>query len=294
MPTLLWKKTDKKLLADVRALNVVGAIWSTGSPIIQAYRSRLLELQNNRCAYCLTPIESTANGFVELDHILPKQSSGKNVQRRSSNAFKDRRVTNGHSKFTFEPKNLVVTCRACNSAKQSFDPHADRQVTLNHYPNGKNIDQIIIWYHPHFHYYGAHIIRNKEWTYSKVSDQGDYTIRACKLHLPKEIQKRFQLRADVALDHSPNVTVAINSLATSILQNRIGMTHAVFALHDRCNLSSDQATALLKIWVEHVSKQTYETLTKANQALQSVALVWEAKESFENSTDQLCQISNAL
>jgi 5-methylcytosine-specific restriction endonuclease McrA len=288
MAHIVWTEADAPLIESVRALKNLKIEWSTQNEIIKNYRARLLVLQNYRCAYCQSPIESTANGYLELDHILPKLPSGSLVSRIQSNEFDDRRVTNGYKYFTFEPKNLVIACKACNSAKGTFDACSDRSKRIRRYPTGKSITRLVTWFHPHFHDYDEHIILNENWTYThNDSPHGDYTIRACKLHLPEELEKRFQVRANVSLEHSPNIRVALYSMATSVYQHRYGREQAVTTLVERCALSPEEATDLLDAWILHVSTPSIEDFDKANKALLSVAIIWESKKVFDTSANEL-------
>jgi hypothetical protein len=291
MVPIRWAEADKKLLENVRSLQISETQWSTAHQAIIDLRTRLLKLQKSRCAYCQGPIESTANGFIELDHILPKAQNGKDIVRMQSDEFKDRLVTPGYSCFMYEPQNLVVTCRACNSAKNSFDPLRLRSTPIGTYPTSDDVENLIKWYHPHFQSYESHITRNPDWTFKKESDEGDFTIRACKLHIPEQLNKRFQARADASLEHSPSVRIAINALATSISQNRYGLRQGIVALVDRCNITESMAETLILAWKLHVETGTHESLSKANKALQGIAISWEGSASFDASAKALCKIS---
>jgi 5-methylcytosine-specific restriction endonuclease McrA len=287
MPAIRLTKSDLKLLQEVQALKKTEKEWSTKPDAIRRFRARLLELQENRCAYCQGTIESIATGYIELDHIIPKAPNGERKDRLVSNDFSDRNVTTGYPEFTFEPKNLVVTCKACNASKNSFDPITNRSQPIGKYPNKRNIKEKITWYHPHFHNYSEHIERTPEWTFSHITAFGDYTIKACKLDIPNELEKRFQARADASLTHSKTVRIAINSLATSVLQDRYGREQAITALHSRCQLTRRQAGDLLDAWIRHVDEGSWQSLEKANQALIGVAIIWEGKEKFDSASAEL-------
>lgn len=291
MTGLHWAKEDEELLDKVRELQGSEKEWSTKHQVIIDLRARLLELQKSRCAYCQGPIESTANGFVELDHILPKKQNGKEPERIKSDDFENRLVTFGYAQFMYEPLNLVVTCRACNSSKNSFDPLRIRTNSINSYPDENDALSIIQWYHPHFHIYEKHIKRTRHWTFEKESEEGDYTIRACKLDIPEQLNKRFQARADASLTHSPTIRVAINALATSILQERYGLYQGIAALVERCKLTEPIAKNLIETWISHVKTGTPRSLSKANEALQMAAISWEGSESFDLSAEELSKIS---
>jgi 5-methylcytosine-specific restriction endonuclease McrA len=294
MALLRWNKSDEELLARVRVLQVSKTTWSTSHQEIIDFRERLLKLQKNRCAYCQATIESTANGFVELDHILPKAPNGKDADRMNSEIFEDRLVTPGYAQFMYEPQNLVVTCRACNTSKNSFDPLILRKNSIKEYPDENNVGSVIQWFHPHFHEYEKHITRTPDWTFEHESPEGDFTIRACKLHIPEQLTKRFQARADANLEHSPSVRIAIVGLATSILQSKYGIEQGVRALVKRCKLNESVARNLINAFIELVRSGTPESLSKSNQALQSVAIIWEGEDAFNASAQALTRISKIV
>lgn len=290
MSPIRWEEADAVLLGKVRALQTTHKKWSTAHQEIIDFRERLLIIQNYRCAYCQGTIESTANGYVELDHVLPKAPNGNKADRMDSDNFEDRLVTRGYAQFMYEPLNLVITCRACNSAKNSFDPLSNRKKLIDNYPSEENATRDIQWYHPHFHEYEKHITRTPEWTFVEESPQGDFTIRACKLHIPEQLNKRFQARAAASLVHSPNIRIAIIALATSIVQKRYGIEQGVHALVQRCQLTNLEARELIDAWMNHVQSDSPEVYLKANQALQSVAIIWEGKVSFDASSNELVNI----
>ena len=266
---LRWTKADIKLISSVRNLKLVHAEWKTDIQEIISYRARLLELQNSRCAYCLGPIESNANGHLELDHILPKLARGTDPKKMVSNLFDDRWVTKGYANFTYEPKNLVIACRACNTAKGTFDPLKERAVDITKYPTGATVNKLITWYHPHFHEYARHIERTPEWTFLKCSDEGDFTIRACKLDILAELDKRFRARAVANMNHSPTVKDALYAIVSSIRSQRYGVEQAIFALQESCQLSRSEAKQLLECWINHVTSNDSIFFNKAIEALRT-------------------------
>lgn len=294
MGQLKWKKQDHQLLANVRNLKKSKTEWSTQYQEIRDYRKRLLELQDMRCVYCLAPIESLGSGYVELDHILPQKSNGERPDRMVSGLFEDRRVTPGYSHFIFEPSNLVVSCSACNTAKGTFDPCSDRKNGLVSYPNAKTAEKLITWYNPHFHEYAEHIEKTPYWTFEQRSTQGDFTIRACKLHLPDELEKRFQARADVNLSHAPTLRIALYGLASSIHLGRYGLEQAILALIGPCQLTRTEAKQLLDIWIIHVNSPNPEDHARANAALRNVAIIWEGRSGFDEAAEQLKLVAQAV
>ena len=111
--------------------------------------------QNHRCAYCNYMVPTNHNALWDAEHIISK---AKNPE------------------FLFEPRNLAISCRDCNTAKD------EQEVRVN--PGKKtfpdNSDDYLI-VHPHFDEYEKHI----RW-YGSIcapynSDKGKNTIVMCNL-----------------------------------------------------------------------------------------------------------------
>jgi len=149
-------------------------------PAKKALRKALFIAQGNRCVYCQRRIKDML-GHSELDHILPKEKFG-NVGRWTSNARPDRKNTAGYADFTFEPFNLVLTCKPCNTAKGTYDCRSDRSVGPS--PAYVVADvQYYEWVHPFVHTYDHHITLLKDLIYRPAngSIKGDAVITACSL-----------------------------------------------------------------------------------------------------------------
>lgn len=126
-------------------------------------KKRLRARQSNRCCYCRRVLLFN-RGLVEIEHIIDKGSK-----------------TSRYSRFTFEPKNLALSCKDCNNNK-------GRKPVLktplgNAAPYPKQIGAYI-WVHPHMHNYSDHILIHTGWIYEarNGSPEGLKLIQNCMLH----------------------------------------------------------------------------------------------------------------
>lgn len=125
-------------------------------------RQYLRYLQHNKCCYCKQEL-GFDNQQVDIEHIVPKEK---------------------HKQFGFVPKNLALSCHACNSCKTDTEVLEDDSV--NEYPDNINAFKII---HPYHDEYGKNIIVNYP-VYVSLTDKGDFTIKTCHLNRLAEVEKR--------------------------------------------------------------------------------------------------------
>lgn len=259
-------------LANVRAIPP-DTKWAASIPAVSALRDELMAFQNRRCAYCQGPIETEANGYRELEHILPKSSDG-DQDKAYSTAFADRGATAGYKRFKFEPLNLVLICKQCNSSKGTFDPFKPRDTFYPiQYPNDTDFE----WFHPHYHRYEQHIFRTPEWTFIHLTTQGDFTIRACKLDNPEQLSKRFLARAKANVMHSTSLRDALHLVCSSINAKYYGINQAASALNQKCNLPKEEAQALIELWMESMNSDNLDVIAKARGALANFSALWPAE-----------------
>lgn len=272
--TLRGCKFDADNLAKVRDIPS-STKWAASIPAVSALRDELMDFQNRRCAYCQGPIETEANGYRELEHVLPKSSDG-DQGRAYSTAFEDRGTTAGYKRFKFEPLNLVLICKQCNTSKGTFDPFKPRDTI---YPIQYPSDEDFEWFHPHYHRYDEHIFRTPEWTFIHKSTQGDFTIRACKLDNPEQLNKRFLARAKANIVHSDSLRDALNLVCSSIRAKYYGTKQAADVLNQHCNLPQEEAEALIQIWTESMDSDNPNVIAKARGALANFSALWPAKKT---------------
>lgn len=167
-------------------------------------KAALLENQKGQCAYCRRRIKNEL-GHVEIDHILPKSAKG-DIARSASNNEVDRFCTQGYPQFTFEGKNLILTCKRCNNKKGSYDSRRNRSTAadLNYSLNSNNY----LWVHPYIDKYSEHISIHEGLLYKNPSKskKGDALMRICKLD---EIAATEVLARDLSSKSSANYIKAI-------------------------------------------------------------------------------------
>ncbi|OMO32248.1 hypothetical protein BH582_10885 [Vibrio sp. 10N.222.47.A9] len=122
--------------------------------------------QNNNCCYCKWKLGYDIKN-VDIEHIIPKSK---------------------YSEFTFNPKNLALSCPGCNTSKSSNNV---LHKPIKRYPrSGSNI--MII--HPHFDDYEQCIEIHDGAIYEAIDDDGKGcdTIKICKLHRMKKVLKNMK------------------------------------------------------------------------------------------------------
>ena len=243
--------------------------WDTGLAPVLELRRRLLEAQRFRCAYCQVTIAGDQGGLRELDHVLPKEMSGKcDIRKCMSSHFSDRRHTLGYPEFRYMWKNLVVTCKQCNTNKGSFDPLFIRPYWSGEYPDTA---LQFLWVHPHFHSYSDHVHITDKWLYVARSYEGDTLIRVCKLDKSEVLARRKLVDACAAQVESLRAFMhAVSGRYTEVNPDR-----CVEVLVDKYGVPAGAATELVDAWFTHASKVSVESLAKAialTERLETAAL----------------------
>ncbi|WP_338376472.1 HNH endonuclease [uncultured Flavobacterium sp.] len=126
--------------------------------------------QNNTCCYCKYPL-----GFdikqVDIEHIIPKSE---------------------YEQFTFETRNLALSCPACNT-KKSTKPVLYNAV-VNYPTNGANF--III--HAHYDNYTNHIDIINNCVFVAKSTKGSETITFCELFRLSTVEQRAKAYQNIS------------------------------------------------------------------------------------------------
>ncbi|WP_122518567.1 HNH endonuclease [Pseudomonas viridiflava] len=264
--SLAFAASDDNLLRSVRAHN--GKAWSTNGDVINL-RTTLLTLQNYRCAYCQSFIELDELGHRELDHILPKSPTKECTEVKGrSNAFIDRRHTFGYSEFTFEPYNLIISCKPCNAFKGSFDPLLDRTKAdpFVEYPH----HDALLWFYPYKHSYSDHILRSEDWLYSGRTPQGEAVIKACGLDKVEVLTTRFANRAMIRAKQAGDLRTAVSALAADVRIGKYSIDHANAALIAALNTSEENSQALLQLQLSSLEGAGIEVLVKIEELFSTV------------------------
>lgn len=114
-----------------------------------------LKIQDYTCPYCKQKNSVKHNAAWDTEHIIPKSS---------------------HPKLMFEPINLCVSCKDCNTEKNDKNVLKNRsRKTLSI----KNADYIII--HPHLDPYDEHIKIIDGYYFIPTTEKGRRTIETCGL-----------------------------------------------------------------------------------------------------------------
>ena len=226
-------------------------------------------MQDHRCVYCQSSIDADSNGHRELEHILPKSASD-DISNAYSNDFQHRRSTNGYPDFTFEPLNLCLSCKVCNPKKGTFDPLIDRTIAHANYP-GKGS---YLWVHPHFDVYAAHIQINENFTFTKITNEGDAVIKICGLDDARLLAERFlsRARATTSRNRKSSISRTVNAIATDIDQKKYGVQQGAEAFVEKFpQVDVATATDLLTVWVQHLEAlENVQLMEKAILAVQVV------------------------
>ncbi|HDS1747800.1 MULTISPECIES: HNH endonuclease domain-containing protein [Pseudomonas] len=282
-----FSENDDALLEAVRSHK--GKAWSAKDEVI-AYRKRLLDLQNYRCAYCQGVIDLDEVGHRELDHILPKSTTKDcTVDKGRSNDDKHRQHTFGYPQFTFEPLNLIVTCKICNAFKKSHDPLLDRSLAYDNddYPPPGSI----LWFYPYSHRYSDHISRTENWTYKRLSHQGEAVIRVCKLDKAEVLASRFAIRALIQAKRSKNARTAFTSLAAHVHDEVCSIEQAVDALAGTLDIGEEICEQLIKLWISYLSGGGVRHVEKFESVLAAILFdeslcIDEAAEPFARAAEE--------
>ncbi|WP_324056834.1 HNH endonuclease family protein [Aeromonas caviae] len=130
-------------------------------------KEQLLILQNNHCAYCGVNFHLTTNSKIHRDHVLPKN-------------------TDRYRKFTFESKNIVLSCDICNG----LDTKKDNDYATNYNDNYELINTSIV--HPHLDNIEEHVFLDNTFEAVVVNNsaKGVETIREFKLNSERNLVSR--------------------------------------------------------------------------------------------------------
>ncbi|HBQ5098704.1 HNH endonuclease [Klebsiella variicola] len=150
---------DHKSIWNVTAGKIIG--------VKKEIRQHYLRYQKNLCAYCRTEVLHDHGLYWDIEHIIPKDK---------------------YAIFLFEPRNLTLSCRHCNSKKSNKEVFNRRvyktkgyPFKIRDYPVGGDFFSII---HPHYDKYSNHIemyIYESRIIYEPKSDKGRNTYAMCNL-----------------------------------------------------------------------------------------------------------------
>ncbi len=155
----------------------------------QCLKSDLRKVQLGRCCYCRRMLPDSMATHIE--HIVEKSV---------------------HPEFTFEIRNLALSCVTCNSRKNAHflrlcgalskraSKKATSKVAVRRCPTLSAsiptrspfpvVPSAYRWVHPHFDQYSAHITVQRGWFFSAVSGKGFRTVRGLELNALAQLERR--------------------------------------------------------------------------------------------------------
>ena len=177
------------LPADLLHLSFVGLKWESGSNCVKDFKAfikpALRASQKGHCCYCRRQLSDDI--AVDIEHYIEKSVV---------------------PQLTFEIQNLALSCKTCNSNKNSTFQRLSSRIkrdkvkkgssnTTNQSPAIGKYDysvgvnaQNYRWVHPHFHIYSQHIKIHCGWIYEGKSKLGIKTIKGLELNKIGQIEQR--------------------------------------------------------------------------------------------------------
>ncbi len=129
-------------------------------------RDNLRPKQNNKCCYCKRELGYDIKE-VDIEHIIPKSE---------------------YSDFTFEPKNLALSCPACNT-KKGEKKILNRKIVR--YPvHSKNCTIN----HAHYDDYSKNILIHDGCVFEALTTKGSHTITVCELFRLKIVENKAKVK----------------------------------------------------------------------------------------------------
>lgn len=160
MKAIAYSVPDQAIVDAFNALPAVDKLpsfWSDDQTkmVRDSIKDHYITEQDHRCCYCRQQVLSKNKGDWQGDHVIARDS---------------------HAQFMFEPTNLAICCRGCNSAKSNKNvlKNAKRKT----FPF-KSTDYLIV--HPHFDEYDNHIRWFGRVCAPRNSIKGAKTIEICGL-----------------------------------------------------------------------------------------------------------------
>lgn len=172
---------------------LAGLDWdsSVGKAIIKKFKDglkkSLFDIQGGVCCFCRRALyDDYAN---HLEHFLEKKI---------------------YPEFTFEIRNLALSCGTCNSNKEKnfkrFNKTYKKIYSISLGAGARHVPALhgqlppgsgfpvtpssFRWVSPHFHQYSQHIILKRGWVFTGLTPQGRRTISGCELNDVAVLEER--------------------------------------------------------------------------------------------------------
>ena len=153
-------------------------------------RDHLRPEQGNKCCYCKRELGYDIKD-VDIEHIIPKSK---------------------YPKFTFEPKNLALSCPGCNTIKGD-DEVLKKKIVF--YPKHSKNTLII---HAHYDEYDKHIEIHEGLLFEAITKKGSHTITTCELFRLKKALKKAKEQKQNANKSSQLVAAAMKADADELVE----------------------------------------------------------------------------
>lgn len=149
-------------------------------------KPELRRRQSDRCCYCRRILRFD-KGPVEIEHIVNKARNGENAH------------------FTFEPRNLALSCKDCNNGKGQKKVLRVKLAARGPYPTAA---ASFLWVHPYLHSYSDHILIHEAWVYEAKggSPEGAAVITKCNL---AELWDKERLNRQALIESAENLPAAL-------------------------------------------------------------------------------------
>lgn len=160
-PQVQYSETSKEFVASFHELSEKkGSFWDGDEKALTEIKKEIkdhyLHVQSYRCAYCRQRMVVKHNGMWDTEHIVNKDE---------------------FPSFMFEPRNLCVSCKDCNTHKGKKGVLKNKKRKT--YPGSAND---YTFCHPHYHAYSDHVRIIKEaMLYLPITDEGREMIEICGL-----------------------------------------------------------------------------------------------------------------
>ncbi|MEQ8237932.1 MAG: HNH endonuclease [Cyclobacteriaceae bacterium] len=151
-------------------------------------RDALRPEQGNKCCYCKKVLGHDIKE-VDIEHIISKAT---------------------YPKFTFESKNLALSCPACNTIKGD-KPVLSKKI-VRHPSHSKNHTIV----HAHYDDYSLHIKIHDGCVFEPLTKKGSHTITTCELFRLKLVEKKAKASLSKKSEESELINLIMNASPTEL------------------------------------------------------------------------------
>ncbi|MCD0480812.1 HNH endonuclease [Chryseobacterium sp. LC2016-29] len=146
-------------------------------------RDYLRPKQANKCCYCKRELGYDIKD-VDIEHIIPKSE---------------------YSNFSFEPKNLALSCPACNT-KKGEKKILNKKIVR--YPTHSKNCTIV---HAHYDNYNENILIHNGCVFEALSSKGSNTITVCELFRLKVVEQKAKVKISTKNKNSQLVNLIMSA-----------------------------------------------------------------------------------